>query len=202
VKYTIPATGFQSQDIGAVFHEYFNRVSDPAVMAASWDAPWRRIIVEAVTDTKAQSVYEIGCGAGPNLRRLRHEMPHLTLGGCDFSDSQVATAAQYGEVTVQTLPCKVGAGWEATLSCYALAYLDPGGVEEALLQIESPWLIVAEPMAEGACHFIVQLNGSIPIWAHDYLHLLQRAGWTPVKSGSPEGAPDLLNRIIIAKRGT
>src|SRR5439155_1828386 len=103
-------------------------------------------LATAVRVTEAESLYEIGCGSGPNLRLLREALRNLTLGGCDVRQEYVDFAYAHGlNVDCHALPYEVPAEWDATLSCYAMAYLDPTEVREQLGSIKSRSLIFMEP---------------------------------------------------------
>lgn len=193
---------FATDNPSEVFQAYYARICDGPRMLDSWQTPWRQEIVDAVKQAgPLSSLYEIGCGAGPNLKRLKAAYPDLTLGGCDFAQPLVELAAPYGEVTVQSAPCKVGREWDATLTCYALAYLDPHELADSLRAIESRYLILAEPMGTNACEFVVPLSGALPFWVHDYQWFLVRTGWKPLWSRDLPEPHDSMNRILIAERG-
>lgn len=86
------------------------------------------------------SLLEVGCNAGPNLRRIHGRWPSVQLAGLDVHRG----AVEYGTAAARE------EGWHWTghvgdlreldrlapvdvvLSCYALAYLDPRDIDRAL----------------------------------------------------------------------
>lgn len=41
---------------------------------------------------KIDSVYEVGCGSGVNLFMFKNRLPDVKLGGCDYSETMIASA--------------------------------------------------------------------------------------------------------------
>lgn len=201
MRYTVD--DFTTEDMREAIQAYYARLSSPRRMQDSWQAPFRDHIVEAVrTIMPIQSLYEVGCGSGPNLRRLSEAFPGLRLGGCDFAEPLAAAAAEWADIEVRGLPCEVGPEWDATLSSYAMAYLNMQELLVSLKQIRSRYLILAEPMlTHGGCALIYGLDGGLPFWSHDYLPFLAGAGWTSVITWDIPDGPDNLNRMLIVQRG-
>ena len=104
------------------------------------------------------SVLEVGCNAGPNLRRVHRRWPLAELAGMDIH----AGAIRYGRAMARA------EGWAWTgyagdlrelgllgdgiadivLTCYALAYLDPRDIDAVLraaLACAKRALIICEP---------------------------------------------------------
>lgn len=54
--------------------------------------PHRKIIVDVIRSLNVGSVMEIGMGGGVNLIRLKRDIPHLQVGGCDINPEAVEEA--------------------------------------------------------------------------------------------------------------
>lgn len=54
--------------------------------------PHRDLILKQLSEWNFGSLFEAGCASGPNLLRIQKAFPHVQLGGCDISDSAIATA--------------------------------------------------------------------------------------------------------------
>lgn len=161
----------------------------------SWAMPHRDHVLGALTLlSPVSSVYELGCGSGPNLRRIREFAPSVALGGAEPCEALAAWAEQrLGIVVDRTVLPEVtnGVPWDVVLSCYTLAYLDTPDVMAVLRTLRSRGhraLVLLEPDARGDMEGLgVMQQGpdehgrtlvSMPIWLHDYFTLLPAAGWT------------------------
>jgi trans-aconitate methyltransferase len=187
----------------------------------SWTAPHRQLCLNALDlCPDLQSVFEVGCGAGPNLRLIHHRRPEIRLGGADVSPLAAAWARQYLEcpIDVQELPeCDPSGIWDAVLSMYTLTYLNPDEVRVALkhlTRVASKALLLAEPqpgngLTEGQQQWAdtgqtVRIDGrDIPVvacesWAHDYPQLLDDLGWY-IEWRWPVPRVDRLNVMTIAR---
>lgn len=143
----------------------------------SWQAEHRQVIPMAVEKLGIKSLYEIGCGSGPNLRLLTSRLPWLQVAGCDIRDEYVTFAQKRGLlVDVLALPGVI-TGYDAVLSCYMMAYLDPEQVEGQLRAIRCPWLLLMEPSTKDSKEVLWRSNNSIPRWYHDWETLLANTGW-------------------------
>lgn len=69
----------------------------PTTSLSSTELPYRNQLVSEVTASSdcIQSVLEIGCGAGPNLRLVRQKIPSARLVGIDINKKAVETAKNY-----------------------------------------------------------------------------------------------------------
>jgi len=156
----------------------------------------------AVACVKARSVYELGCGPGPSLRLLRETMPDLKLGGCDIRPAYVEWCLQHGlYAEVATCPQPVKPEWDATLSCYVMAYLDKELTIEQLSVIQSRSLILMEPQGHGECTAnIAGLNKiCAPRFYHNWRELLRVTGWEMIWRW-PVSQADDLSTLVIAVR--
>jgi hypothetical protein len=158
-----------------------------------------------------ESLYEIGCGAGPNLRMLQKDYCEvMRLGGSEPSDGLRAWASEHLGVTIDnlTLPDVPDTPWEAVLSCYALAYCDHDAARETLqrLRATTKYLILMEPNAYtkpyGAPGMYTRGEGTLPEYAHDYLNLLTETGWSLIWRWPLLPPTGGLNAVIVAELET
>lgn len=144
----------------------------------SWDNHHRTTLPTAVRNTGGESLYELGCGPGPNLRLLRAEFPSMPLGGCDINARLTRWATEHLGTPIECapLPVKIGPEWEITLSCYTLAYCPRDVVVEQLASTDSQHLILMEPWGNGE----VKQKGeeSVPRFYHAWHKLLPDTGWS------------------------
>ena len=70
------------------------------------DHPHRRLIVDIVKSLPVTSLMEVGCGAGVNLVRLKRDIPHLQVGGCDISEEAIETAKKLLPQSVNILDAR------------------------------------------------------------------------------------------------
>ena len=101
-------------------------------MWESWQAPHRAMILVALSCLPdVISLYEVGCGSGPNLRLLQKHRHWLALGGSEPCPGMAVFASeQLGILIDQTaLPDGPTTTWDVILSCYTMAYLDPEALQ-------------------------------------------------------------------------
>jgi SAM-dependent methyltransferase len=167
----------EREPITAYLLDWWARDYDPQPQWESWQAPHRLTLPSAIEGIDAGSVYEIGCGAGPNLRLLREHLPHVHLAGSDINPRHASWAARHLSIAVDvaSIPHDVDGSWGAVLTCYTLAYCEPHIVEQQLARIDSPYLIVMEPWGDGACYQATKQ--SCPRWHHDWRLLTGDTGW-------------------------
>lgn len=165
----------------------------------SWDLPHRETLPQAVHGLYGKAVYEIGCGAGPNLRLLREKLPEVRLGGSDLNPGYVKWAREHLglPITVQGLPQDVGPEWDITLSGYTMAYCPPDVVAQQLERIESQHLILMEPWGKGEC--VATGVAAIPTWYHDWRRLTGDTGWS-MEWRWPIAQRNDLNSLTIFRR--
>lgn len=128
-----------------------------------------------------KSVYEIGCGAGPNLRRIIHARPGVIVGGCEPNESLAAYASEHLGVPIERekMPWLPVSTWDVTISCYAMAYADEQTVKRVIADVRSRNFIILEPSA-GVVPFGtpgVYTGAAMPCYVHDYATLAAAAGW-------------------------
>ncbi len=172
----------------------------------SWRAPHRqqivRVLQELVPDW--QTLHEVGCGPGANLRLLTATWPERRLSGWDANPEAVRWCQEHlADVPVweARLPEASLPASDVLLSCYALAYVAPDALWALLDRLwaaAARALLLAEPMAEpeavGAC-------GPRGEWRHDYAEWAQRAGgWTALHVRAVDPPADRMNRILVLRR--
>lgn len=151
-------------------------------MWASWEDKHRTQILTALTCIPPfQSVYELGCGSGPNLRRIVHARPGVVVGGSEPNAGLAAWASvNLGvPIDVAEMPLISPHKWDVTISCYAMAYVDQETVKQVLAGVGSRNFIILEPTA-GVVPFAapgVYGGHAMPCYVHDYQQIATDAGW-------------------------
>lgn len=178
-------------------------------MWESWEAPHRKHMVDALlTLPELESVYEVGCGSGPNLRLIKEIYCHpLRLGGADPSPGMAAWASEHLgiSVDVMALPQVPDTKWDCVMSCYAMAYLEPNDAEKTLdnLRKVAKYLVLFEPNA-GIHPYdqpgMYSRGGALPEWAHDYPVMLRNTGWLTLWRWPYMPPKDGLNTMIVAEQ--
>ena len=170
-------------------------------------------------DPTPQSLLEVGCAAGANLRRIHAEYPDMRLTGVDGNGvalaygTEAARAEGWGWCGIQqALPVLPVYPHDVVLSCYTLTYLDPGdifGVLAVLWASARQALIIAEPGVEPG-EDEQGLPGNQPDhdvayqeWHYDYL---TRLGMLPDPPGLISGClldppRQRLRRVLMFQRG-
>lgn len=105
--------------------------------------PHRKLIVDIVKKLNVGSVMEIGCGGGANLIRLKRDIPHLEVGGCDVSEQAIEAAKKALPGSGHILDTRDATelffsdkSVDAALSDMALIYLGPSQVRKALRELK------------------------------------------------------------------
>ena len=166
----------------------------------SWELPHRQTIPLALQTTGVKSVYEIGCGAGPNLRLVQAKCPDIEIGGMDPHPGETAFASEHLGVPIETghCPVTIDPKWEAVLSCYTLANVFPENVREQLKSIPTHWLILLEP--SGLDEFFQPMEPDVaPRWHYNWSKMTSETGWA-LKFHWPIEPRDGLNTLEIYYR--
>ena len=174
-------------------------------MWASWEAPHRKQILGALSCLPTvQSVYELGCGAGPNLRLIARARPDLKVGGSEPNEGLAAWASEHLGVTIDQAPLPVvpSAPWDVTVSCYTMAYVDGDTARQTLRDIQSRYLVIFEPTAHVAPFGPPGLyeGHAMLSYVHDYLALGIDTGWTPLWRWPFYPHHQGLNVVLILER--
>lgn len=156
---------------------------DAERMWQSWEDKHRTQILTALTCIPAfRSVYELGCGAGPNLRRIVHARPGVIVGGSEPNIGLAAWASEHLGVPIEVveMPLLPPSTWDVTLSCYSMAYVNEQTVKDVLASVRSRNFIILEPTA-GVVPFaapgLYTGHAGVHSYAHDYQSLAESAGW-------------------------
>lgn len=149
-----------------------------------WSAPHRQHIPLALAlVAPVESLYEIGCNSGPNLRLARRYFPHLKLGGLEVAEVAATMAHDRLGVPIEqgSLPDDLpDSEWDVVLSCYTMAYLDPEDAHTTMLRLNRMArlaIILLEPMAVGALPVGQCRDDGLPEWRHDYERTFHAIGW-------------------------
>ena len=173
--------------------------ADAESMWESWQAPHRNHVLLALRCLPpVTSLYEIGCGSGPNLRLIQTVFPEITrLGGSEPCQGMAAWASEHVgcHIDQALLPDGIPTGYDVLLSCYTLAYVDEATMLETLKRAETQHLILLEPNMG-----LVSGGYGVPEFQHDYLTALNDTGWQ-LQFRWPVMPPvQGLNACIIASR--
>lgn len=170
----------------------------------TWQAPYRQHVIQALACLpNVKSMYEIGCGAGPNLRIVRNAFPSILIGGSEPSPVDRSWAAKQLNVSLDAgeLPETPASRWDAVLSCYVLAYAAEDLITAWLRALPASTLIVME-LAKREGPPMVHQGGTIPHYHHNYDRLLAATGWH-LKWAWPlpfENCAKSPNLLLIAER--
>lgn len=182
---------------------------DAERMWESWNHAHRKHVLNALVCLPAPgSLYELGCGSGPNLRLVRQAFPKMRLGGSEPNGGLAAHASQALEISIERaeFPYAPGPEWDVTLSCYALAYADPSVARETLANIGTRHLILIEPCAWVAPYGPPNeppgyyAGVAMPHCAHDYLAMTRDTGWTLTWRWPIYPNHQGLNMVLVAER--
>jgi SAM-dependent methyltransferase len=149
-------------------------------------------LVDALRTTfgTPSSVLEVGCNAGPNLRRIAREFPGCQLRGFDINEAAISGARQrFAELGIQ-VELSVGSFYEVlselpsgssdvVISSFALAYATPTdlpGVLADIVRIAGRGAVLVEPHAFAAARPAGVLTVPWYDWRHDYAAILGTLG--------------------------
>ena len=189
--------------------------ADPQSVAAHMWAKWQdEHRVMGLTALRllspVTSVYELGCGSGPNLRLLKEYWPvPLVLGGSEPSPGLAAWASEHLGIHIDqlALPGVPEDPWDVILTCYALAYVEPEDVLATFAALKARALVILEPNGaiQGAPAGLMQMTEDghpvgVPEWHHDYPALLAESGWRMTWRWPMSRRVHGLNAVLIAER--
>ncbi|HYM22023.1 MAG TPA: class I SAM-dependent methyltransferase [Vicinamibacterales bacterium] len=187
----------------------------------SVDDPQRFWVQEAVALVGAESVLEVGCQCGPNLRALAQHWPSMRLDGVDVNRPAIEHGRRFaGDAGLSNITFHEGAlpgalaNWatgsvDVVLSVYCLAYINPHDIVdtvEALLRIARKGIILIEPLVtdKNPAEEVTAGDLGYVEWRHDYLAVLNiLAGELPDgrklhAAILPRQRVDRLNGVLIA----
>lgn len=144
----------------------------------------RDSIISALRETfgAPSSVLDVGCNAGPTLRRIAREFPDCRLTGFDINGEAIAAARRYltdlglsAELSVgsfyEVLPATASKSVDIVTSSYALAYVPPAhlpGVLGDIVRIARWGAVLSEPHTLDASRSAGTLTVPWYDWRHDY----------------------------------
>ena len=144
-------------------------------------SPHRQPILDALGELgqPVGTVLDVGCNAGPLLKRLK--MLGYSALGVDINALAVDAAKAAGlNAIVGTVPEAIErlhpTSIDAVVSCFALAYIDPSGIERTLracLRVARVGLVLLEPTREpGSLVEPAYVREQYVDWRHDYISTL------------------------------
>ena len=153
---------------------------------------------------KVESVYEVGCGSGPNLRLLREKFPHMRLGGSEPHDALREFAAEHLGLAIDSdeLP-HTPSGWDVLLTCFTMAYVTAEKAAETFQRAQHRYAVILEPgayMVPFAHPAMYRREKKLPLYAHDYPNILKNAGWYIIWRWPIVPHHQGLNHLIVAER--
>lgn len=175
------------------------------VLPTYWEAgaqPHRRAMVDAMRALSPfESVRELGCAAGTNLKLVREAFPNVIVQGLDVSQEAVLFAQEKflrdGAVGVMQADILEDSDWwepgevDVVLTCYTLAYVSPDDIEMIMsrtLQSARVGCIFVEPMMGETGRLYTQCPGLIE-WRHDYVRILDKLLSTDPRNASLDAMP-------------
>lgn len=107
---------------------------------STWNHPHRELIVWALHKFKWMSLWEVGCGPGPNLVRIINTFKNIQLGGSDINADAIALAQKTfngGRFQVESVEDMLlsDKSVDMMLSDAALIYIDPKKINKAMNEI-------------------------------------------------------------------
>ena len=210
---TIDAANWWARPRGAHAREWI------ATYQNSLKARHRTVLEDIVRRLSPQTLLEVGCHCGPNLIRLCEAFPMLTASGVDANEEAVDAGRRWaatrglsdrlefqaGRFPAVTASVPAGAV-DVVVSCYALAYVSPVDLHEALYEVgrlASRAVVCMEPMVLAAAAVETRSLSGYSEWAHNYREAL---AWTGTLRGwmtdiVPIAPPvDRLNAALVAVR--
>lgn len=141
----------------------------------------RMPIVVAVRDIlpPVTSLYEMGCGAGANLRLLQTACPEIRLGGAEpLTDYRTFAVRALGiPLDPPGFPSVPAGEWDSVLSCYALAYVEPAIVFETFGRLREETTVRVVILLEPTEVKTVRVGEASGVHFHGYERILDQAGW-------------------------
>lgn len=175
-------------DEATAFWTHLDRVSGPEwcqTYMQSVDQPHRQVILGCLHALpRFETVLEVGCHAGPNLRLMRTAFPEVRLAGIELSEQATACARRMflGDDHViihqgnllDWLPRLPSDSVDVLLSCYTLAYVAPEdlpALAAEMLRVARVGIVLAEPMGWVTRHGGRVAGLHYAEWVHDYFGL-------------------------------
>ena len=180
----------------------------------SKDLPHREHITSIIASfDSVQSVLEIGCAAGPNLRLLREKLPSAYLSGIDINKQAIKVANNYfasiNDDKVNFFARKAdqldefqNKSFDVVFSQAVLVCIPPTRIYKVIsemIRLSSNVIIFNEYHSDGADEGFFD-NGR---WVYDYYKIIKKyhpkAHVSMQESGFKGGSWDRYGKVIIAK---
>jgi Methyltransferase domain len=168
-----------------------------------WDdtrAPQRAAMLQALGRMKFDTLLELGCNSGPNLRLIHEQFPHARLTGIDISEDAVQCAnrrfAGIDHVCIEQGPFdRIDGSYDVIFSMWSLCCSPPSEVRRVLASASASahTLVVIEPCCEGPS----QLATPLPTWRHDYAGTFAGLG---MKVEAHPVSLDGIDRVVVASK--
>lgn len=165
----------------------------------TWNHPHRIIILKILSQLGWKSLYEVGCGPGPNLVLIVKNLEDKQVGGCDINPDAIALAREtfHGGVFMVGPAMDIMASdnfADVVLTDMCLIYLDHKNIGKALKEIKrisTRYVLFFEFHTE---HWYdrIKLLWTSGLHAYDYKKLLEKHGFYDIvlKKMPPEAWPE------------
>ena len=204
--------GFIQECIWGSKHLY--RKSWTKISLGSKDLPHRDQLISSITSfDNVQSVLEIGCAAGPNLRRLREKLPSAQLVGIDINKQAIRTANNYfssvNDDKVKLLARRADQladlpdnNFNVVFSQAVLVCIPPSSINQVIadmIRLSSDGIVLNEYHLEGADKGFFDSGR----WVYDYYEIIRRqcseVNINMQKSDFKGGSWDLYGSLITVR---
>jgi trans-aconitate methyltransferase len=189
----------------SVPQRFWERQGGQAWVERYWDddrSPRRDSLVQAIRESfgAPANVLDVGCNAGPNLRRVHAEFPQCALAGFDVNAEAIGFARERFAELATAVDLRIGTfddelprygndTFDLLISSFSLAYVPPRDLPRVLghcVRVARRGLVLAEPLPFDDRRPEGVLSGT-PDWRHDYKRVLADLGVTNVRtSDEPE----------------
>lgn len=138
---------------------YWKKKTDPEYWKnyiKTWNHPHRQVISAALNTIPWVSLFEVGCGSGPNIVNIVKNFQGKQLGGCDINEMAIRVA----KANIHGALLQNGSGddimmsdksTDITLTDMYLIYVDPRHIKKYLMELKRitrNYLVLHEYFAE------------------------------------------------------
>ncbi len=179
----------------------------------TWNHPHRALIIAALKQFNWFSLWEVGCGGGPNLVRITKELPGHQLGGSDINPDAIELAKKtfvggrfHCEASDDILLSDDSV--DVMLSDAHLIYYGPSMIKKVLSEMvraSRGYLVLCE-YHEKSFWKRLWIHWKTGYYAHDYEKLLEEMGCYQIKTIKiphqfwPDTMWSKVGHIVIAKK--
>lgn len=135
------------------------------------------------------SLLEVGCSVGPNLKRIGHEFPTVKLRGIDPNEDSVEKAKTFVPDTVKVGDVRelsTTQRYDVVLADAALMYITPDEIRDVMDRIAlaaTKAVIIVDRYSKS---WLGEVTGGV--WGRDYEHLLKERGFLVEKRKMTENS--------------